>query len=616
MELDLLYYLAGVPLLGVLAQWLAWRLRLPAILLLLAFGIILGFFVRPDQMLADLTGSDLSVESKLLFPLVSLSVAIILFEGGLTLELKELKTFGGVVARLVTVGALVSWVLTAVGARLVLGLDLRMAVLLGAILVVTGPTVVAPLLRHIRPARRIGSIAKWEGIVIDPIGALLAVLVFEEFMFSGGEHTLGNATALIVKTAAVGGLLGAAAAWLLAQCLKRYWLPDFLHGVAFLTVALGAFAISNWLQHESGLFTVTLLGVILANTKGIRVHHVLEFKEHLGVLLISCLFIVLGSRVKLEDLLAVGPRGFVFLVVLILLIRPAAVFVSTLRSELSWRERVFLAFLAPRGIVAAAVASVFALKMGSLGQADEQLALQSAQLVPLTFFVIVGTVSVYGLLSGPLARLLQLADPDPQGILFAGAEPWTCEIAKAIQNEGFAVLMVDTNYPNVAGAKMAGLPTECYSILSEHVHDELDLSGIGRMLAMTPNNEVNTMAVREFSPAFGRANVYQLALRDDGSSRRASVAQHLRGRLLFDQQLHHDELAGRLNTSWEIKKTQLTETFSLAEFRAMYGPAAVLLFVIDDNRRLQICTMDNGIDPKAGSTIIALVQAPPRKTNT
>jgi NhaP-type Na+/H+ or K+/H+ antiporter len=246
---DLFYYLAGVPLLGFLAQWLAWRLRLPAILLLLAFGIILGNFFLPDAMLAELTGADESVkslvESRLLFPLVSLSVAIILFEGGLTLELKELKTSGTVVARLVTVGALVSWALTALVARLVLGIDVRLAVLLGAILVVTGPTVVTPLLRHIRPARRIGSIAKWEGIVIDPIGALLAVLVFEEFMFSANDHTFWNAVLLLLKTAAIGGLLGGAAAWLLAQCLKRYWLPDFLHGVAFLTVALGAFAISN-----------------------------------------------------------------------------------------------------------------------------------------------------------------------------------------------------------------------------------------------------------------------------------------------------------------------------------------------------------------------------------
>jgi hypothetical protein len=437
---------------------------------------------------------------------------------------------------------------------------------------------------------------------------LLAVLVFEEFIFSIGEHAFGNAVWLLLKTALVGGVLGGAAAWLLAQCLRRFWLPDFLHGVAFLTVALAAFAISNWIQEESGLFTVTLLGVILANTKGIRVHHVLEFKEHLGVLLISCLFIVLGSRLELQDLLQVGPSGLVFLGFLVLLIRPAAVFASTFGSELTWRERVFLAFLAPRGIVAAAVASVFALKIASLGVADEQLAAQGEQLVPLTFFVIVGTVSVYGLLSGPLARLLKLADPNPQGILFAGAEPWTCEIAKAIQNEEFAVLLVDTNYANVAQAKMAGLPAECYSILSEHVHDELDLSGIGRMLAMTPNNEVNTMAVREFSPAFGRANVYQLALHDDGSSRRASVAQHLRGRLLFAAELNYDELAYRLDHQWEIKRTQLTESFAYSNFREVYGESAIILFVIEE-KRLTICSAEMTSEPKAGSTIIALVQS-------
>ncbi len=601
------YYLAGVPLLGILAQWLAWRLRLPAILLLLGFGMILGLFVRPDQMLADLTGSDPSVGPKLLFPIVSLAVAAILFEGGLTLKISELKSAGNIVLRLVSIGALVSWVLTSLTAWFVLRMDGHLAILLGAILVVTGPTVVIPLLRHIRPARQIGSILKWEGIVIDPIGAVLAVLVFEQLLMHAGDVSAGDTLWHLAEMVAIGSVGGIAVALLLAQALRRYWIPDFLHGAVFLTVMLGAFAVSNYLQPESGLITVTLMGVVLANQKDIRVHHVLEFKEHLGILLISLLFIVLGSRLHLQDLVAVGPRGALFLAVLILVIRPAAVFASTIKTQLSLRERLLLSFLAPRGIVAASVASVFALRLTAMDGAHSS---GSAEIVSLTFVVIVGTVSIYGLLAAPLARRLGLADPSPQGILFAGAEGWIRDIAKVLHDEGYAVMLVDTNFTSIAEARMAGLPADCSSILSEHVRDELDLSGIGRLLAMTLNDEVNTMAVREFTHQFGRAHVYQLASTHQGAGRRVSVAEHLRGRKLFGDPWHHDALSLRLAGGSVVKKTQLTESFTYDDFLQRYGPTSILLFVIDEDQRLSIRTAGEKAVPRAGQTVIAIVDEP------
>ncbi len=604
-ELPFFYYLALVPLLAILAQWLAWRLRLPAILLLLGFGMILGLFVRPDQMLAELTGSkDPLIGPKILFPIVSLAVAAILFEGGLTLRFSELKNSGSIVLRLVSIGAVVTWILTSLAAWLCLGLDARLATLLGAILVVTGPTVVMPLLRHIRPARRIGSIVKWEGIVIDPVGAVLAVLVFEHFFVSTPGASAGTTLVHLARTVGVGTLAGWGTAWLLTQALRRYWIPDFLHGAVFLTVALGAFAISNFLQSESGLITVTLMGIVLANQKDVRIQNVLEFKEHLGILLISLLFIVLGSRLHLDDLLAVGPQGLLFLAILILVIRPAAVFASTLGSGLTMRDRVFLAFLAPRGIVAASVASVFALKLASPEGVDLT---EAGEIVSVTFLVIVGTVAVYGLLAGPLARRLGLADPNPQGILFAGAESWVREIAQVLHEEGYAVMLVDTNYGNVAEARMQGLPADCSSILSEHVRDDLDLSGIGRMLAMTFNDEVNTMAVREFIHQFGRASVYQLPSPDGGSGKRVSIAEHLRGRKLFGDAFHHDEIAMRLATGAVVKKTQLTDSFSFDDFQQLYGPTAILLFCIDDDKCLQVRTADDEREPEAGQTVIAIV---------
>ena len=357
-----LIFLTGVLVLGMLAQLLAWTFRLPSILLLLAFGFAARYFAgaNPDAIL----GTDL------LFPLVSLSVAVILFEGGLTLQLHELKESGGVVLRMVSVGVVVSWVLTAVAAKLLIGMSDSVAALVGAVLVVTGPTVIGPLLRHIRPEPRIGSIVKWEGIVIDPIGAVLAVLVFE-LLLSGaldGSSGLiagrfGLAALIVAKTILVGGLLAAVTAGLLVLLVRKYWLPDFLQNPVFLAAVLLSFAASNLIQPESGLVTVTLLGIILANQNVIPIRHVIEFKENLQVLLISALFIVLSTRIAPEQLVDLGWGGVAFVAFLILVARPLSVVASTWGTKLKWRERAFLAFLAPRGIVAAAVASVFALEI-------------------------------------------------------------------------------------------------------------------------------------------------------------------------------------------------------------------------------------------------------------
>ena len=303
------YFLTGVLALGAIAQWIAWRFRFPSILLLLAFGFLARTFtgVDPAQVLGE----------ELLFSLVSLFVAVILFEGGLSLKLVEVRESKSVIAKLVTVGVFVTWVLASLAGCYLLNMDWRIAALIGAVLTVTGPTVVGPLLRHIRPSRNIASIAKWEGIVVDPVGALLAVLVFEALFALGshGEELTGvmAVATILVKTLFVGGLVASACAFGLVQALKRYLIPDYLHNFVFLVVAVGSFAISNAIQHESGLLTVTLLGILLANQSAFPVKHVDEFKESLRDLLISTLFIVLSARIEISQLLDLGWGGVALL---------------------------------------------------------------------------------------------------------------------------------------------------------------------------------------------------------------------------------------------------------------------------------------------------------------
>lgn len=618
MDEHLFQYLAAVPVLGVVAQWLAWRIKLPSILVLLFFGILLGRLVKIDDLIVG-DSADPAAASRLLFPFVSLSVAVIMFEGGLSLRLRELRDSGRAVLHMVTLGAVVSWALTALLAWSILGLDHRLAILIGAILVVTGPTVVQPLLRHIRPTRRVAALVKWEGIVIDPIGAMLAVLVFEELLNPERLHVvttnwqvapeIWSALQLILSTLGVGTLIGIMFGGALIWGVGRFLIPDHLYGVAFLAAAFAAFALSNFVVHESGLVAVTVLGILLANQRRISMEQVIEFKEHLGVFLISCLFIVLGSRLDLSQIGELGWRGFAFLALMIVVVRPLSVAVGCLGTKLPFRERLFLAGLAPRGIVAAAVTSIFALRIASdplLAEAAPELVEQASQLVPITFLIIVGTVSIYGLTAAPFARSLKLADAAPQGFLIAGAEPWIQQFAKTVMKCGVAVRLVDTNYRNVANARMNGIPAHCANVLSEEIREGIDLAGIGRLLAMTGNDEVNVLAAREFSHWFGRANVYSLPPNNRATGLRAA-AMHRRGRELFGEGLNQRAIATLFDQGYEMRATSITDTYTYQDFLGSQGEQGYALVWIDSQKRATLATQKIPLKPSGRGTVISLV---------
>lgn len=594
--------IAALLVLGMAAQWIAWRLKLPSILLLLLFG----FFAGPHWF--DLGIADL-LRRELLFPIVSISVALILFEGGMTLKLSDLKKHGRVVLRLISVGALVTWVLATLAAWGLAGFPFELALLLGAVLIVSGPTVVLPLLRHINPRGRSGAILTWEGIAIDPVGAVLALLVYEGLVSPGGwGQDTGHALLGLLKTAAIGGAGGLAGGWLLVQMLRRYWIPDHLDIPVTLALVVAVFAGTNALQHECGLLAVTVMGIYAANQRHAPVHHILEFKENLRVLLLSSLFILLAARLAtaegMEALGSLDMGVLAFLAALILVVRPLAVWFSTRGSRLSTEEKIFLAWLCPRGIVAAAVASVFGFQLTERGYAGAEM------LVPATFVVIVGTVVVYGLTSGLLARRLGLAIPNPQGILFVGATTWVRSLAKALQNEGIQVLLVDANRRNVREAKLADLPTRRGSALEEGVGDSLDLFGLGRVLAVTPNDEVNKLVALHFAHTFGRSETYQLAPDTVPTKGRLQPAGELGGRTLFAEDADYYALSARWGRG-RVRVTGLTDQFDFAAFLAEHGERVLPLFVIEPDGSLTVATPDKPLKPAAGAKVVALVDEPP-----
>ena len=595
--MDYPLYLAGILALGIAAQWVAWRFRLPAIVLLLLFGVVVGKLVPASS----------EGDQDLFFALVSLAVGIILFEGGLSLNFREIRGTHGVVIRLVSVGLIITWLTTAWFAYVIAGFSTQMALLLGALLTVSGPTVILPLLRHVQPVRRIGSLSKWEGIVNDPIGAVLAALVFELVLHQAHGNVAGESLMSLTKTLVFGLLLSGASALVIIQMLKRYLVPDYLQNPIILSYVILVFAFSNSLQSESGLVTVTLLGVMLANQRTVAIRHVVEFKENLRVLLISTLFIVLASRLELnmETLSSLGWESVLFVVLLIGVVRPASVFVATLGAKLTWQERAFLAWIHPRGIVAAAVSSLFALEI--LRQENHPLASEARQFELMTFLVIIATVTVYGLSLATVARRLGLSGENPQGILFAGASDVVREIAKTLKAEGIPVLLVDTNHPNTAAARMAGLPTAFASVGSEFVQEEIDLGGIGRLLAMTPNDEVNTLAAMGFVERFGQAEVYQVATAEATSERKEKVGAYQQGRILFDKPVTLHELEERFAAGAVLKKTAISPDFTFDDFVARYGETALVLFCLEDSGKLIVATNEKDMLPRPGQKLIALV---------
>jgi NhaP-type Na+/H+ or K+/H+ antiporter len=571
-----MFGLALILVLGIGAQWLAWRLRIPSILLLLLFGFLAGpvfHWIQPEILLGDL-----------LQPIVSFSVAMILFEGGMSLQLRELRQTGGVVRNLVTIGALTTGVIIAIAARLILGVPWELAALLGAILCVTGPTVIGPLLRHVRPIAPLGSILKWEGIIIDPLGALLAVLVFEAI--DVGSLT-GMAHVVLVsafKTAGVGGALGFGFGTLLIILFRKRSVPDHLQSPLTLMLVAAAFVTSNAIQHESGLFTVTVMGIVVANQRSVVIQHIAEFKESLSVLLISTLFIILAARLQLATITAVGWRGPLMLAVLIFIARPLAVAVSTVRSGLTWKQKLFLAWMAPRGIVAAAVASVFALRLRAAGIP------QASLLIPVVFQMIVGTVVVYGLTAAWLGRLLELAWPNAQGCLIVGAHSLGLAIGEALAREGIPILMLDTNRHNIAQARLDGLPGQVGSVMSREVLERLDLGGIGRMLAVTSNDEVNSLASLQFARVFGRSEVYQLSPVIKGRSS-DTLSLELRGQPLFAGRSYQD-LQQLYSAQGKLRRTRITENYPLQQALTTPSGLAIPLFLIGSGGILKVMTSE------------------------
>lgn len=475
-------------------------------------GPILGW-IQPDALFGQV-----------LMPIIELAVAVILFEGGLSLTKTELGKVGSIVLRLITISTFITWVSLALLAYTLLSLGGPASALLGAILVVSGPTVVIPLLRLIRARAPVEAILRWEGILIDPIGVILTVLVAEVCEAGFDISAPGHVVVGILIALAIGCGLGWIGALILKLTIGRHKVPDQFIVPLTLTVLFSLVILSNRLHEQSGLLTSTIMGVIVARNQKAWVHTVEDFIGHTQMMFIAVLFIILAARLDPSYFEHIDVNLCLFILAAVVIVRPIAVMISTLGTNLRLGERFALSALAPRGIVSAALASLVGASL-----VDAKIAGMEA-IAPYTFATIIGTVAIYGIFSPWLFKLCGVQQQASEGVMFSGGGPIATSIAKVINELGFRTLTVDAQSFNIRRSKGLGLEAYQGNILSDGIQEEVDLEGLGKLVAFTPNDEANSLATVEFRHIFGSNNVFQLSSIRSGGSKAA-------GRILGDQEL-------------------------------------------------------------------------------
>lgn len=597
MESHLIHVLVLIVALGITAQWMAWRLNLPAIVLLLIAGLVAGpglGWIEPSADLGDLLPA-----------VIKLGVAIILFDGGLNLKLHELKQAASGVKRLVFLGAPLAWVLGSSLAHYVGELSWPVSLLFGAITVVTGPTVIMPLLRQARLKQRPASFLKWEGIINDPIGALLAVIIYQYLVYADQGPSLGLQLSELGLALVAATALGTGAGFLLVRLFRRGHVPEFLKPPVILSTVIIIYVIANLFQDEAGLLATTVMGVVLGNSKLPSIDELRRFKESITILLVSGVFILLTADMDITAMQQLDWRSGLLIAGIIFLARPITVFVSTLGTDMSWQERSLVAWIAPRGIVAAAVAGVFAPALVDLGYTDAQL------LLPLVFSLIIATVFLHGFSIGIVARRLDLAASSRQGVLIVGASPWSIQLAKLLKDMKVGVLMVDSAWHRLRPARLDGIPVYFGEMLSESAEERLEINNMGYLLAATENDAYNALVCTRLAPELGRSRIFQLPMMALTEEDPKSLARTLRGNIAFSEEADYQGLLRRHYQGWVLQKTSLTDTYTLDHYSKDSPDGAIaILLVRGEGKELLFHSTTNNWEPASGDTLVAFVPPP------
>lgn len=474
---------------GIGAQVIAEYLKVPSIVFLLLFGILLGSdgtgLLHPQLLGAGLEA------------IVALATAVILFEGGLNLELRDLGKVSGSLRNLVTIGTLITFIGGGMAAHWLGEFPWAIAFLYAALVVVTGPTVVSPLLRHVKVDRQVATLLEGEGVLIDPVGAILSVVVLDTILNGGADPVL--AVSGLVLRLGVGGAIGAVGGWLLSLMFKRaHFISDELKNLVVLAGLWGLFALAQLIRSESGLMATVVAGIVLGSSSIPEERLLRRFKGQLTILGVSVLFILLAADLSIASIFALGWGSLFTVLVLMFVVRPINIAACTWNSGLNLQQKLFLCWVAPRGIVSASVASLFSILLTERGINGGD------SIKALVFLTIIMTVSCQGLSAGWVAKWLKIASTEATGAVIVGCNPLSLILARLFVERGESVAIIDTDPLSREQAEAENIPFFLSSALDPEVLEEAGLGSRGTFIAMTNNGEVNFVlaqrAAEEFNP--------------------------------------------------------------------------------------------------------------------
>ena len=509
--------LAGIIILGILAQWVAWKFKIPAILPLILIGLLVGP-IAAEYLSEDHTkwiepiwnGEEGLFPGESLFYFVSIAISIILFEGGLTLKRDEIKNVGPSITKLITVGSAVTFFGAGVLTHYLFDLSWEISFLFSGLIIVTGPTVITPILRNIPLKKDVSAVLKWEGILIDPIGALVAVLVFEFISVGGGSGFTKTALTEFGKILLFGTSFGFTFAHALAFVINKKLVPHYLLNVVSLSTVLLVFVESEIFAHESGLLAVVVMGMVLGNGNLKNLKELLYFKESLSVLLISILFILLAANIDIKDLMLLyNWKTAVLFSVVVFIIRPLAVFISTYKSKLKINEKLFISWVGPRGIVAAGIASLFGSKLLKQGVEGAEY------ITPLVFMIVLGTVLLNATTARIFAKIVGVFLTSSDGILIVGASPASRLIASYLKQNDRRVVLIDSNPNHIKKAEEMELEAIEASVYDDDLSENIELNDIGYLMSLTGSSVINEYALTKFTKNFGEQGAFRLISSDE-----------------------------------------------------------------------------------------------------
>lgn len=567
---------------AIVSQFLSWRLKLPSILFLILSGIFLGpvseFIFQNGFKLVDAN----VIFGEALSPFVSICVAIILFEGSLSLNFSKVKNISSVVILLITVGLGLTVIFTAIFCYYIIDLNLELSMLIGGITCVSGPTVVPPLMRTVRPKRHVASILKWESIIVDPIGALVVVFMLSWFVIGGNFAGQANGVSLFIAYMAFVCILGVGSGfvfgYLIGLSFRKHYIPEYLKSFFVLAVIVVGFIMTDAVMHGAGLLMVTVAGLVMANMKDVKMSDIVSFKENLSIVIISVVFIVLAAEIDFslfKDYWLSLIEIFLFLQ---FILRPVVVFLCCLGSKTTFAERIVMGMIYPRGIVAASVAALVAVK---ITKSHPELYSEANTLVFFVFMIIVFTVIFQSIFTPAISRALGVTEPEGKGFLIIGGNRFARELAEIFVKNDIEVIITDSSWGNVQKCRQLGLNTYYGSPVSIHADWSINLVGIGSMLGLSTSEYVNAVSAMKYRYEFGSNNTYVLRTAQKESYKGIGAIETNLANLLFEEGVDFNILIERLNHGAKIKSTNITRNYTLDRF-FVDNITAIPLFIIDE----------------------------------